>query len=992
MAQVEHDALKQAIMSMDTYGEGNYASTGLSENRDRKTDHGLTLPPKIQSSDPWPLNAAFSTEGLEDFEILLGGFGPNNPFDDSYQRVREDSWVPTFALEPTEERPQFTGYPSEEPEGRGQGQEERLPDDDELVSTLNSLSNRAKFSQKQQPSTEQPSITSIPSSIPSPRPSPQLLPSHCKKAHNQPTVKRTAPPSSNYPSPAKLTKPASTGDEVSAQKYSPSPEPTLSRRDSGYGISISDSAHDTTLNDQSSIVSCTGTSTFEETQLDRTPEHILVESETCEARSVHETSVDGHDRRSPSQDEKTFADQKNDLIAKLNLKTIDNSFPCKPSPTALGAKDSKSKILQPCDIPVVSIEKDVPPTPPSRNPWRNSSSRSKSLKANGLTSELHLRHSLFERSATSANRASDSVLHGLNSSTHKNSFLTSSSSIPLQTFPPKVLPNTRPTTPSSPIHHRLFKSLPIQLILAMSDPFAKDDTKAIILDAVKYVYGNGQTELNQNIHTIPDDLLASLNKLKWKFETDYQFRKSSLWWFVQNIGNFHSKSSSFSSSSYSSYLFPISLHSSFQGLLTILIVDEAGTVTSHVLPPATEENLNPEMLAGLARLSEQDGQDGLMNSFWDALQQDEELRSYALAAQKQLMDQDALIQSLRNELQQKGANPHPKMPAAMTKLKEQDVMIKSLRDQLQQKDSAIKSYDEQLGELRSLKDSRAPLVRELNFYKTLAERNGNAALVQDLNTSKENVKMLLEERQLTKTMGRQAIVAYKKQCGEFAQQARQLAQQLHVAQQYIAAMQAAASMPTPPPTNKRPYAAGPANQHLRKKLCIERGWMKDAPNGVINEAVSDQFANNQLASNELVDNQSVSNDEVNDQFANNQFVSDEFNFNQFVGNEVVNNQFVNGSVNAGFDNDQFVNDESVNAGFVNTEALTDEFINSQFADSDLINEEVYNKVVNNKAVNQEKANKEDFGDELFNFEECSGGEDALENDLEAAFAQMAEYA
>jgi hypothetical protein len=396
-----------------------------------------------------------------------------------------------------------------------------------------------------------------------------------------------------------------------------------------------------------------------------------------------------------------------------------------------------------------------------------------------------------------------------------------------------------------------------------------------------------------------------------------------------------------------------------------------------VLPPATEENLNPEMLAGLARLSEQDGQDGLMNSFWDALQQDEELRSYALAAQKQLMDQDALIQSLRNELQQKGANPHPKMPAALTKLKEQDVMIKSLRDQLQQKDSAIKSYDEQLGELRSLKDSRAPLVRELNFYKTLAQRNGNAALVQDLNTSKENVKMLLEERQLTKTMGRQAIVGYKKQCGEFAQEARQLAQQLHVAQQYIAAMQAAASMPTPPPTNKRSYAAGPANEHLRKKLCIGRGWMKDTPNGVINETVGNQFANNQLASNELVDNQSVSNDAVNDQFANKQFVSDEFNFNQFVGNEAVNNQFVN---------------ESVNAGFVNNEVLTDEFIDSQFTDSDLINEAVHNRVVNNEAVNQEKANREDFGDDFFNFEECSGGEDALENDLEAAFAQMAEYA
>jgi hypothetical protein len=306
-------------------------------------------------------------------------------------------------------------------------------------------------------------------------------------------------------------------------------------------------------------------------------------------------------------------------------------------------------------------------------------------------------------------------------------------------------------------------------------------------------------------------------------------------------------------------------------------------------------------------------------------------------------------------------------------------MIKSLQHQLQQKNSAIKSYDEQLGELQSLKDSRAPLARELNFYKTLAQRNGNAALIQDLDLSKANVKMLLDERQLTKTMGRQAIVAYRKQCVEFAQQAQQLAQQLHVAQQYIAAMEGPASMPTPPPTNKRPYAAGPANDHLRKKLCIERDWMKNAPNGVVNnEAVSDQFVNNQLASNGLIDNQSVSNDAAHDQFANNQFVSDEFNFNQFVGNAAVNNQFVN--------------DESVNAGFVNREELTDEFINSQFADSDLINEASYNKAVNNEAVNQEKANEQVFGDEFFNFEERRSGEDALENDLEAAFAQMAEYA
>jgi hypothetical protein len=55
----------------DTHGEGNYASTGSSENRDRKTDHGLTLPlkiPTLQSNELWLLIATLSTEGLEDFE------------------------------------------------------------------------------------------------------------------------------------------------------------------------------------------------------------------------------------------------------------------------------------------------------------------------------------------------------------------------------------------------------------------------------------------------------------------------------------------------------------------------------------------------------------------------------------------------------------------------------------------------------------------------------------------------------------------------------------------------------------------------------------------------------------------------------------------------------------------------------------------------------------------------------------------------------------
>jgi hypothetical protein len=36
---------------MNTDGEGNYASARSSENRDQKTDHGLTISPKIHSSE-----------------------------------------------------------------------------------------------------------------------------------------------------------------------------------------------------------------------------------------------------------------------------------------------------------------------------------------------------------------------------------------------------------------------------------------------------------------------------------------------------------------------------------------------------------------------------------------------------------------------------------------------------------------------------------------------------------------------------------------------------------------------------------------------------------------------------------------------------------------------------------------------------------------------------------------------------------------------------
>jgi hypothetical protein len=54
---------------MNTCGEGNYVSTRSSENRDQKTDHGLTILPKIQSSEPWRLRAVFSTKGPE---VLIG--------------------------------------------------------------------------------------------------------------------------------------------------------------------------------------------------------------------------------------------------------------------------------------------------------------------------------------------------------------------------------------------------------------------------------------------------------------------------------------------------------------------------------------------------------------------------------------------------------------------------------------------------------------------------------------------------------------------------------------------------------------------------------------------------------------------------------------------------------------------------------------------------------------------------------------------------------
>ncbi|TAQ91514.1 hypothetical protein B7494_g231 [Chlorociboria aeruginascens] len=62
-------------IKLERQGEGNYASTAISHTRDQETIHGLTLPPKIQSDDPWHFDAGDLIND-EDVEAL---FGPGWP-------------------------------------------------------------------------------------------------------------------------------------------------------------------------------------------------------------------------------------------------------------------------------------------------------------------------------------------------------------------------------------------------------------------------------------------------------------------------------------------------------------------------------------------------------------------------------------------------------------------------------------------------------------------------------------------------------------------------------------------------------------------------------------------------------------------------------------------------------------------------------------------------------------------------------------------------
>ena len=66
-----HNISQVDFMKMGTQKEGNYASTVFSNNRDQETVHGLTLSPKIQSSDPWLFDAA-DVFGDQDLDALLG--------------------------------------------------------------------------------------------------------------------------------------------------------------------------------------------------------------------------------------------------------------------------------------------------------------------------------------------------------------------------------------------------------------------------------------------------------------------------------------------------------------------------------------------------------------------------------------------------------------------------------------------------------------------------------------------------------------------------------------------------------------------------------------------------------------------------------------------------------------------------------------------------------------------------------------------------------
>lgn len=87
---VDYSSLKMSVE-----GEGNYASTTVSDTRDQETDQGLTLSPKIPSENPFLLDTGNLTH--EDYEQWLGP----SELDLVPEEVQEDdSWIDDLFNEP----------------------------------------------------------------------------------------------------------------------------------------------------------------------------------------------------------------------------------------------------------------------------------------------------------------------------------------------------------------------------------------------------------------------------------------------------------------------------------------------------------------------------------------------------------------------------------------------------------------------------------------------------------------------------------------------------------------------------------------------------------------------------------------------------------------------------------------------------------------------------------------------------------------------------
>lgn len=77
MAQPDIDTGMPIIKMETEEGEGIYASTSRFSRRE-ETDQGLTLPPKIQSSNAWRFDPAHALTD-EEFEAILGSLQPEPP-------------------------------------------------------------------------------------------------------------------------------------------------------------------------------------------------------------------------------------------------------------------------------------------------------------------------------------------------------------------------------------------------------------------------------------------------------------------------------------------------------------------------------------------------------------------------------------------------------------------------------------------------------------------------------------------------------------------------------------------------------------------------------------------------------------------------------------------------------------------------------------------------------------------------------------------------